>query len=47
MGGGPPITTESVNVLPKVYNNLNAAKFSATVVSGKNKFDFPLDSKAK
>ncbi len=46
-GGGPPITTETVNVLPKVYNDLKAAKFSATVGSGENKFDFELDSKAK
>lgn len=47
MGGGPPITSETVNVLPKVYNDLKAAKFEAKVVSGKNKFDFDLDSKEK
>ena len=47
MGGGPPVTEETVSVLPKVYNDNRAAKLSATVVSGKNKFDFDLDSKAK
>jgi len=47
MGGGPPITSENVDVLPKVYNDVRAAKLSATVVTGKNKFDFDLDSNAK
>ena len=47
MGGAPPKTTETVNVLPKVYNDVKAARFSATVVAGKNKFDFNIESDAK
>lgn len=46
-GGGPPITTETVNTLPAVYNDAKAAKLTATVASGQNKFDFDLSSKEK
>ena len=47
LGGGPPITTETVNKLPKAYNDVNAAKLTATVAAGKNKLDFDLKSNEK
>jgi hypothetical protein len=44
-GGGPAITSETVNQLPEIYRDRKAALLKVNVVAGKNTFDFALSSK--
>ncbi|GHT39424.1 hypothetical protein FACS189427_13550 [Planctomycetales bacterium] len=44
---GDPITSELKPVLPEIYRNEQKTPLSATVVKGKNKIDFALESSPK
>lgn len=41
------VTTDVKQLLPTVYQDKEKTPYSVTVKKGKNKFDFPLDSKAR